>query len=83
MVSKDTANGKNKLKPTKPSSPSAKTSNHSSSKNNTSTETIGIKYATSLMQGHSNTFTTGFNTIPTKTSKKEGGLLFRTSNSLS
>lgn len=34
------------------------------------------------MEGHFNTFTTGFNTTPTKTSKKEDGHLYKISNSL-
>ena len=35
------------------------------------------------MEGHFNTFTTDFNITPTKTLKKEDGLLFKTLNSLS
>lgn len=74
--------GGNKTKKMKLSFLSVKTSNHSSSKNNTSTVITGIKFVTSSMEGHFNTFTTDFNITPTKTSKKEDGLLFKILSSL-
>lgn len=43
---------------------------------------IGTKFVTSSMEGHFNTFTTGFNTTRIKTSKKEDGHLYKISNSL-
>lgn len=44
--------------------------------------TIGTKSVISLMEGLFNTFTTGFNTTQTKTSKKEDGHLSKTLSSL-
>lgn len=51
-------------------------------KNSTCIAIIGTKFATFSMEEPSNTFITGFNTIQTKTSRKEDGHLCKTSNSL-
>ena len=74
--------GKNKIKKTKLSFLSVKISNHFWFKNKIFIVIIGTKYAIFLMGGLFNTFTTGFNTTQTKTSKKEDGHLFKTLSSL-
>ena len=82
MDSKSIEFGERKIKEMKLTFLSVKTSNHFSSKNNIFIVITGIKFVTSSMEEHFNTFTTGFNIIPIKTLKKEDGLLFKISNSL-
>lgn len=82
MDSKSIEFGEKRIKKMKLSFLSVKTSNHFSSKDNILIVITGIKFVTSSMEGHFNTFTTGFNITPIKTLKKEDGLLFKISNSL-
>lgn len=72
--------GGNKIKRKRQSFLSVKINNLYWSKSNTFIVIIGTKFAIFSMEGHFNTFTTGFNITPTKISKKEDGLLFKILN---